>query len=264
MILKDLLRLSSAFGLITALLIFSGCASGPRYNPTTFNAEYDSVQLNPTTTKTIVLAHINISGPSRSYLEKHEERIDALLSQRLKQAGYKVLPQRHFVREWNTAVRAYGDPFDPTTGRVNMKTFVQIMNTVKDQLVATSQVDAIVFTDLIELQMMFNNGMNHEARWDGVSRKPTLQGPGTAIPAGFDWNQLASVVSLQVVVFNQGLERVFLGRGGLDATDAIDVRSGTRYERRRTILENDNYVEEGIGLALHPWVDMANWPGQAP
>ena len=248
---------------ITALFL-GACASGPTYNPSTFIAEINEQALAKDKVKTVIIAHVNISGPSRSYLEREEERIDALVSKKLKEAGYKVLPQRLFVQEWNTAVRAFGDPFDPTTGRVNMKTFVLIMNSVKDQLVKSTQVDAFVFTDLIEQQVAFNNGMNHEARWDGVSRKPTLQGPGTTIPGGFDWNQLAAVASLQVVVFDQGLERIFVGRGGMDATDAIDARSGTRFERRRNILESQKYVQEGIDLALHPWIEMADWPGKAP
>jgi hypothetical protein len=75
---------------------------------------------------------------------------------------------------------------------------------------------------------------------------------------------LAAVASLQVVVFDQGLERIFVGRGGMDATDAIDARSGTRFERRRNILESQKYVQEGIDLALHPWIEMADWPGKAP
>lgn len=249
-------------GVFTTWLI--ACSSGPSYNPTTFNAQYDKAVVDAAEVRNVIITHVNISGPSRSYLERHEARIDAKLSQRLKEAGYKVLPQRLFTQEWNTAIRAFGDPFDPTTGRVNMKTFVLIMNSIKDQLVSKSSVDAFIFTDLIEHQTAFNNGMNHEARWDGVSRKPSLQGPGTSIPAGFDWNQLASVVSLQIVMFDRNLERIFLGRGGIDAIDAIDARSGTRFERRRNLLESDKYIAEGIDLALHPWVPMQNWPGSEP
>ena len=251
-----------AFAALTTGLI--ACSSGPSYNPTTFNSEYDKATIDAAKVKNVIITHVNISGPSRSYLERHEARIDAKLSQRLKEEGYKVLPQRLFTQEWNTATRAFGDPFDPTTGRVNMKTFVLIMNSIKDQLVRKSNVDAFIFTDLIEHQTTFNNGMNHEARWDGVSRKPSLQGPGTSIPAGFDWNQQASVVSLQIVMFDRDLERIFLGRGGIDATDAIDARSGTRFERRRNLLESDKYIAEGIELALHPWVPMQNWPGSQP
>ena len=58
------------------------------------------------------------------------------------------------------------------------------------------------------------------------------------------------------------LQRVFVSRGGMDATDAIDTRSsGDRYVRRRNILENRDNVNEGIALALHPFIVMEDWPG---
>ena len=68
-----------------------------------------------------------------------------------------------------------------------------------------------------------------------------------------DWNTLAAVASLQVTIYDMELQPLFIGRGGMEATDAIDSRSSTgRYIRRRNILENDSHVEEGIQLALHP------------
>jgi hypothetical protein len=49
----------------------------------------------------------------------------------------------------------------------------------------------------------------------------------------------------------------------MDATEAIDTRSSAdRFIRRRSILENDNYVMEGIELAFHPFIVMENWPGK--
>ncbi|MDX1733800.1 MAG: hypothetical protein R3228_05505, partial [Halioglobus sp.] len=58
------------------------------------------------------------------------------------------------------------------------------------------------------------------------------------------------------------LHPLFSSRGGMDATEAIDTRSSAgRYIRRRNILENDNHVREGIQLALHPFIEYADWPG---
>jgi hypothetical protein len=119
-----------------------------------------------------------------------------------------------------------------------------------------------VFTDLVELEVAFSAGLKHIARWDGVSRKPSLQGPGSGVSTDFDWNMQAAVASLQVSIYDMELQRVFVSRGGLDATDAIDTRSSSgRYIRRRNILENEDNVNEGIALAFHPFIDMEDWPG---
>jgi len=73
----------------------------------------------------------------------------------------------------------------------------------------------------------------------------------------------AAVASIQVSVFDTNLQRVFLGRGGMDATEAIDTRSSSgRYIRRRSILENRDNVMEGVQIAFHPFIEFKGWPGK--
>lgn len=247
--------------ILCGFVALSACSSGPTYNPTTFPFEMDDAQA-AAKVKTVIVPHVNLGPPSRNYLEDVAPRIDGQVSTYLKENGYEVLPQREFQRHWNVAVRAYGDPVDPTTGKVNMKSFVQIMNSVRDQLRQSSDLDAFVFTDIVEFEVPFNGGLKHLARWDGVTRRPSLQGPGTGVSADFDWNRPAAVASLQISIYDMELQRIFASRGGLDATDAIDARSSSgQYVRRRNILENEDYVLEGIKLAFHPFITYKEWPG---
>lgn len=247
---------------MSLLLLLQACATGGGYNPTAFAFEIDSERLAERPIRTVVIPHVNLGSPSRNYLTEAAPRIDAIVSERLKSNGFKVLPQREFRQHWNTAVRAFGDPVDPTSGRVNMKTFSQIMQSVRDRYAEDGLLEAFVFTDLVVLEVPFNNGLKHIARWDGVSRRPSLQGPGTGVSADFDWSTAASMASLQLTIFDVDLQRVFISRGGLDATDAIDARSSSgRFVRRRNILENDSFNEEGVALALHPFVEMKKYPG---
>ncbi|GAB3270944.1 hypothetical protein [Parahaliea aestuarii] len=247
-----------------ALLLAAGlwaCSGTPSYNPTTFQPEMDAPE-SFKAVKTVIIPHVNLGPPSRNYLEDVAPRIDGMVTTYLKKNGYKVLPQRDFRQHWNTAVRAYGDPVDPTTGKVNMKSFVQIMNSVRDELRKTTDLDAFVFTDIVEFEVPFNGGLKHLARWDGVTRRPSLQGPGDGVSADFDWNKNAAVASLQVSIYDIDLKRLFASRGGLDATDAIDTRSASgRYVRRRSVLENEEYLTEGIKLAFHPFIRWEDWPG---
>lgn len=237
------------------------CSSTPTYNPTVFPYEIDQARIDSLDIKTVVIAHVNLGLPSRIYLEKEAPRIDAKVSAYLKESGFQVLPQRDFEQRWNAAVRAYGNPVDPTSGKVNMKTFSQIMTRIRDEMRGTG-LDAFIFTDLVELQTAFSGGLQHLARWDGVSRKPGIQGPGDGVSADFDWAMLVDVASLQVSIFDMDLQRIFVSRGGLDATQAIDSRSSSgRYIRRRDILENETNIQEGIELAFYPFIKSENWPG---
>ena len=256
--LSKLSRHLLATGLACMVL---ACSSSPTYNATVFPYEIDQARVDRDDIKTVVIAHVNLGLPSRTYLAKEALRIDAMVSAYLKENGFKVLPQREFEQRWNSAVRAYGNPVDPTSGNGNMKTFAQIMTSVRDDMRDTG-LDAFIFTDLVELQTAFSGGLQHVARWDGVTRKPTLQGPGDGVSADFDWATLVDVASLQVSIYDVELQRVFASRGGLDATQAIDSRSSDgRYVRRREILENEANIKEGIALAFHPFIKSENWPG---
>ncbi|MDH4039973.1 MAG: hypothetical protein OEW92_07950 [Gammaproteobacteria bacterium] len=255
---RNLSRHLLATGLAGLML---ACSSTPTYNPTVFPFEIDQARVDQGDIKTVVITHVNLGLSSRTYLEKEAPRIDAMVSAYLKKNGLKVLPQRDFEQRWNTAVRSYGNPVDPTSGKVNMKTFSQIMTTIRDEMRGTG-LDAFIFTDLVELQTSFSGGLQHVARWDGVTRKPTIQGPGDGVSADFDWAMLLDVASLQVSIYDMELKRVFLGRGGIDATQAIDSRSSKgRYIRRRDILENETSINEGIELAFYPFIKTENWPG---
>jgi hypothetical protein len=66
---------------------------------------------------------------------------------------------------------------------------------------------------------------------------------------------------MRIAWFNMDLGRVFSGEGGMEVTDAVDTRSGTAFVRRRDVLENENHIDEGLAIALHPAIPMKNWPG---
>jgi len=246
----------------TVMLLLAACSGAPTYNPSTFPFQIDEERLAATSIRTVIIPHVNLGGKSRNYLEDEAPRIDAKIAAYLKEHGYKVLPQRLFQQEWNTAVRVYGNPLDPTTGRVDRNTFSQIMFSVRDQLAESTDVDAFVFTDVVEVQTAFSAGLKHLARWDGVTRKPSLQGPGNSVSADFDWNMQVAAASIHISIFDTELEMLFSSRGGMDATEAIDTRSSSgRYIRRRNILDNENHVMEGIQIAFHPFIPYEDWPG---
>ena len=252
-------RLAPLVALAGVLL---ACSSTPTYNPTVFPYDINEESLAQQNIKTVVLAHVNLGTISRNYLEKEAPRIDGMVRNYLKENGFTVLPQRDFTRHWNAAVRVFGNPIDPTSGKVNMKSFVQIMTSVRDEMRETTDLDAFIFTDLVELQTAFSGGLKHIARWDGVARKPSMQGPGTGVSADFDWSKLVAVASLQVSIYDMELQRVFISRGGLEATEAIDSRSSKGgYVRRRNLLENTEQIKQGISLAFYPFITYEDWPG---
>ena len=252
-------------GLVGVLFVaLSACGSatvGGGYNATTPNNIFESAVFDQLDSRVVVISNVNLGVPSRNYMAKREPFVDARVTEFLESAGYDVRPQREFSQRWNNAVLIYGDPVDPTTGRVNQKSFIQIVQAVRDQLRQQTDIGSIVFTDLIEKDVYYEQGLNRVTRFDGVTRKPAIQGAGSGVTADFDWSRAVSAASLRVAWFNMDLERVFSGEGGMEVTDAVDTRSGTAFVRRRDVLENENQIDEGIAIAFHPVIPMKNWPG---
>lgn len=257
-------NLRQAFWAIFLLTMLNACGSatvGGGYNATTPSNVFESAVFEKLDSRVVVIASVNLGVPSRNYLAKREQFLDARVTEYLESAGYDVRPQREFSQRWNNAVLIYGDPIDPTTGRVNQKSFIQIVQAVRDQLRQQTDIGSIVFTDIIEKDVYYEQGLNRVTRFDGVTRKPAIQGAGSGVTADFDWSRAVSAATLRVAWFNMDLERMFSGEGGMEVTDAVDTRSGTAFVRRRDVLENENQVDEGIAIAFHPVIPMKNWPG---
>jgi hypothetical protein len=243
---------------LACLALVNGCASGTvsgsGYNPTTVTNQIDQEGLDAANIK-------RVGAPSRKYLQKREKDVDAFVAAAFESHGWEVVSSREFSQRWRNAVSMYGNPVDPTTGRVNGRTFSRIVQTVRDQIMESSNIDALVFTDLLEKDVYFAQGVNRVARWDGVSRKPPTQGAGDGVSVNFNWGAPVAATTIRISVFNTDLNLLFSGEGGMALNEAVDVRSGSGFVRRREILGNEDHVREGIALALHPLVPMAKWPG---
>ena len=258
---KLLRQLLLACSVLTGLVACGSATVGGGYNATTPTNIFEAQLFEQLESNVVVIASINLGGPSRNYLKKREAFVDSRVQEYLEDAGYEVRPQREFSQRWNNAVLIYGDPIDPTTGRVNQKSFIQIVQAVRDQLRDQTDIGSIVFTDIIEKEIYYEQGMNRVTRFDGVTRKPAIQGAGSGVTAEFDWSRPVAAATMRVAWFNMDLGRVFSGEGGMEVTDAVDTRSGTAFVRRRDVLENENQIDEGIAIAFHPIIAMKKWPG---
>lgn len=250
---------------LCALLALGACSTTTS-NSTVFPYQIDQEALAQQPVKRIVVATANFSGePTRQYLQSGARRINAMVKEHLSRNGYELVPDYVFDNAWNQAIRTYGNMYDPTTGRVDPDTWRAVMITTATALRERGDIDAIVFADVIEHDVQHSFGMQHYARWWGVTRKPALQGPGDGVPADFDWGQQIKGASLWVNIYSMELEPLFSSRGGLDVLQAIDMKmSNPAFVRRKKLLDNSANLEEGIALAFHPFIPMKKYPGPSP
>ncbi len=245
---------------LSALLIACSTVS---YNPTVFNYHYDQDSIAQNRPKTLLLASVNVSGePTLSMLRKATAKIDAEVIDQLEGAGYKMAPSHLFDNAWNQAIYTYGDFYDPTSGKVDRRNWQAVMASTLASLKESGQVDAVIFTDLIAHDAQHSPGMNHYARWYGVTRKPATQGAGTGVPVDFNWSQTIKAASIVVTIYDLDGRPLFASRGGIDTLSAIDMRKPhLGFVRRDKVLKNSGFIEEGVQLALHPFILMTRYPG---
>lgn len=254
--------LMSTIMAILAICLLSGCASTNSSSAINTRFDYtleDDLLDNPNL-KRILIAHVNFGKPSRNFLKPLEQRIDGFVKTRLKEAGYQIVPTAIMEDAWQIAIRQYGNPFNPTTGKINQKSYNSVLQSVFANLKQRGTVDAVLFTNLIQRNVSFGTGLTRLARWDGVSRKPSTQGPGQGVPTGFNWAQSVEAVSLWVNLFNMDLNLTFQSAGGLEVTQALSLKgSNPKFIRRKSVLGNRKNIEEGVALALHPIVKMKGY-----
>ena len=233
------------------------CSKDSTY-PYSFNE--DVYQQTPI--KQLLVADVNFGAPSKHYLRQHSAKVDNAVIRRLESAGYKVLPNDAFRTAWRQAVRKYGHPYNPDTSQLNPAAFQRVMVTTLQAIESLGEVDAVVFTDLVERSVSFGAGRQRAAHWDGVTRKVRLKGAARTMTEGFDWSQTVPAISLSITIYRTSGEHVFKSAGGLEVSREIDTRTGNgRFVRREKILRKSSYIDEGTALALHPFVEMSNYPG---
>lgn len=233
------------------------------YNPTAIDYKIDESVVKSKDFTQVMIAPINIGKPSRKYLESSEAFIDRRVKDYLEQNGFEVVSNKPFESRWQQALRKYGQVYDPSTGKFSRYYQSALAETLTQVFEGLPNLDGVIFTDLVEREIMFTDGMQHIARWDGVQRKPKLEGTGEGVPADFSWQQNVEAASLAVNVFDRSLKNVFQSAGGLDITQALNLRDA-KFVRRKDVLENETNIDEGIRLALHPLIVMEDYPSRNP
>lgn len=253
--------------ILTALVILSLSACGgalKQKNDSAFPYQYNQQLATEKPIKRIILASSSFGRPPLVHLQKGDKRVKRYVKNYLENHGYQILPSYQFDNAWKQSVRTFGHPFDPSTGKIDSVTWQQVMINTAKTLRQQSNADAIVFADVIEHEAQHNTGIQHLARFNGVSRKPVLKRSGSdGVPIDFDWNQRVRAVSLSVRVFTMNLENILFNNAGIDMTQYIDTKRSTpAFARRKDILKNESYIEGAIEIAFHPLIPMKYYPGE--
>lgn len=246
---------------VLAALCLSACQSGS-FNETAYPYEINTEKLASEPVKKLVISNVNFGTPSKQYLKEHENKVDSRIKNTLESAGYQVEDNEIFKSIWREAIRKYGEPYSPVTSQINTRAFQRVMYHTLSSIKEQSDIQAVVFTDLVERQVSFGGGINRAAKWDGVTRKPKLKGAAGGVSQGFDWSQTVPAISISVTIYHVDGQRLFQSIGGIEVTRQLDPNKGGngRFIRRKKLLTSQTHIREGVSFALHPFVEMKKYP----
>lgn len=241
-------------------IILASCTS-LQTNPTVYPYEMNSAWFNQQQPKRVVVAPFSLTSDTRSWLQEGQVKARARTIAYLEKHGYSIVSDNSLRTAWTNAIRLYGNPWDPVTGKANLETLsktVQYSIRNAHQQVAF---DLVVIVDVIERNVLFEQYDNYRARWDGVSRKPKLVGPDNYVTEEFDWNRPVSATSVTINMYSPDFQHVFHSIGGIDLAQDINTRTGSiGFIRRENPFRYQSHIDEGIALAIHPVIPMAYYP----
>lgn len=212
-----------------------------------------------------MLAPINFDVPSRRYLQSHKATVDAYIIDYLKKHQYTVYNNKPFEQLWQQAEATFGVLFNRTTGRntrAHQQAFEHALNTLFDN---NPQLDAIVFADLIEVPLSYQNALQRKAEWHGVEKRIKVEGIGEGTGMSFTLEQGPEqdieALSLMITVVDKQQRVVFQSVGGIQIVQALAASNkGSSLKRRRDLLNSEKDINHAIKIAFHPLIAMKGYP----
>jgi hypothetical protein len=98
---------------LTGLIACGSSTVGGGYNATTPTNVLEESLFDQLDSNVVVIASVNLGGPSRNYLKKRESFVDSRVQEYLEDAGFAVRPQREFAQRWSNAILFMETPLTP-------------------------------------------------------------------------------------------------------------------------------------------------------
>ena len=233
--------------LSTAILI---ACSSMQTNPTVYPYKIDTAWFEQHPPKRVVVAPFSLTSDARSWIQEGQQKARLTAIAYLKKHGYTVVSDNTLRTSWTNAIRLYGNPWDPITGKANMATLAKTVSHSLADAQQANPVDLVVIVDVIEREVLFEQYGDYRARWDGVSRKPKLVGPDNYVTEDFDWNRPVSAASVTINMYTPEFQHIFHSIGGISLTQDINTRTGHIGFTR----------SENPFRYMHPAVPMKHYP----
>lgn len=231
--------------LITSL--FAGCAKIPQFTDKPFKIDQDVFHR---TVKVIALEPLGL--PEMKRAEQVRAEFEPLLIEKLKEAGFTVLPSDKYDALWKSMSKQDGGLYDPMTGKKNEAKVKEIEKKIYDELRAQHQIDAIARVLLIQTTAYF---AGCKARWHGVAQDMESC---SVLGSGGNYNGRISAISLLVAIRDSEGKTLFMNAGGLQQTSILKTGffKAAQFENIATddLFSDKLKNQASVDVALYPLI----------
>jgi len=139
-------------------------------------------------------------------------RYEALITEQLETAGYKVIPASEFSSIRDPMIEQLGGVFDSITGEADEEKLEAVRLHTMNELIAKFDIDAYVSPRVVVTKASWSH---NSAIWDGVTDETTGKGGFWAFMAAPDATGTIPALSLILPLTGTSGETYYVGRGGI-------------------------------------------------
>lgn len=191
--------------IFACLITFStGCAVTP-YDPFTKSRSeiFNTVDV-------LCMVPINLMDFERK--DEVAARYEALITERLETAGFKVISSSEFSSVRDPMIEQLGGVFDPLTGEADEEKLEAVRLHTMNELIAKFDIDAYVSPRVVATQASWGG---NSATWDGVKDDTTGKEGFWATLSAADATGTIPALSLILPLTSTSGETYYVGRGGI-------------------------------------------------
>ena len=159
------------------------------------------------------LAMMPLKCPDFDRKEEVSARYEALITERLETAGFKVIPSSEFSSIQDPMIEQMGGMFDPITGEADEEKLEAVRLHTMNELIAKFDIDAYIVPRIVLVKAGWSG---NSAYWSGVT--DTVSGKSGFWAAFKNQNMSGTIPAMSLVVGlrdKTNSEGYYLGRGGI-------------------------------------------------
>lgn len=139
-------------------------------------------------------------------------RYEALITERLETAGFKVIPSSEYSSIWDPMIEKLGGVFDPLTGDIDKEKLEAARLHTTNELIRKFDIDCYVRPRIIVTKASWGG---NTATWDGVTDHTTGKGGFWATIFAPEATGTIPALSLVLPLTGTSGEIYYVGRGGI-------------------------------------------------